>query len=109
VQTKAPKLQAVRRKVMCAAHRWRFAGGFWYSLVSLVGKQGWNFRNALVVVENCANPVLRNMHLSRVSIQKLPKPVILYVKVPSTYIYIDRLYNLYNKSRDRDWRSTRSF
>jgi hypothetical protein len=28
VQTKAPKLQAVRRKVMCAAHRWRFAGGF---------------------------------------------------------------------------------
>ena len=54
---------------------------------SLVGKQRLNFGKALVVVENCAKPVLHNMHMSHVNIQKFSKPVILYVKVPSTYIY----------------------
>ena len=55
---------------------------------SLVGKQRLNFGKALVVVENCAKPVLHNMHMSHVKIWKFSKPVILYVKVPSTYIYM---------------------
>ena len=67
VQTKAPKL-AMKDKLHVHCAPLKTCRCVLIQPASLVGKQRLNFGKALVVVENCATPLLHNMHMSHVNI-----------------------------------------